>query len=498
LEKDEKILLAVAVIFLSSLVILPVLATVTLDTVVKLTADTSNDDRVPAITSNGTNVYVTWFNSTDGDIMFTNSTDSGATFFITRDVGNAIAASNKVFPQIAVYRDNVHIVWSNGTGVGATTAIYINTSNDNGFTNATSVNRLDHNATKSIDPDIAISEHGNVYVTWRDQHSLTENDIMFRVSTNNGTNFDARVYLQNNTSFEDPLGPQVAASGDYVHVVWQNNTDILVRSSANNGTSFATAVDLADVGAGLFEQSLPQIASSSSGKNVFVTFSDSTSPAMFLTKSTDFGATFSTPTNLGTTGIASLIPSQLLTSGNNVYIVWIDETGNDSVQFIRSFDQGANFDAKIDLSGSTDREIDPRIAVDDTNVYVTWSHKENPSTIRLASSGQGGAAGTFTLDPVSGSTTTDDPAVAASSGKVFLAWEDNTDGGSNNIFYKTGTLSGADIQFNATQYKLGSTLTLTITDADSNKNAGEQEIIKVNVTSTTTPGGNNPGNYITT
>ena len=109
---------------------------------------------------------------------------------------------------------------------------------------------MDANGTKSIDPDIAISDKGNVHVVWRDQHVDTQkNEIMFRTSIDNGTNFAFQIILENKTNFgtgvTDP-GPQVATSGDYVYVVWHNQTDIVVAASANNGTSFSTAVNVAN------------------------------------------------------------------------------------------------------------------------------------------------------------------------------------------------------------------------------------------------------------
>ncbi len=67
----------------------------------------------------------------------------------------------------------------------------------------------------------------------------------------------------------------------------------------------------------------------------------------------------------------------IVTSGDNVYIVWWTDKGmpnaNGELLFRSSSDSGSTFGEKINLSNTTDADsIDAEVAVEGDNVFITW------------------------------------------------------------------------------------------------------------------------------
>jgi hypothetical protein len=83
---------------------------------------------------------------------------------------------------------------------------------------------------------------------------------------------------------------------------------------------------------------------------------------ILMRKSNDEGATYSDVVNLSNNTGFSEHP-QIAVSGNNVYVVWIDNTsGNREIYFVRSTDGGATYDNIINLSMNTKDSHNQEIA----------------------------------------------------------------------------------------------------------------------------------------
>ena len=69
----------------------------------------------------------------------------------------------------------------------------------------------------------------------------------------------------------------------------------------------------------------------------------------------------------------------MIVSGNNVYVLWEDESnGPDSdIFFTVSNDNGQTFDPPTDLSNNIGRSINERMIVSGNNVYVVWQDDSN-------------------------------------------------------------------------------------------------------------------------
>lgn len=79
--------------------------------------------------------------------------------------------------------------------------------------------------------------------------------------------------------------------------------------------------------------------------------------------STDGGATFGSTTNLSNNAGNSAFPA-IAASGNNVYVVWHDDTlGNNEILYKKSTDGGANFGDITNLSNNAGSSSNPAMAV---------------------------------------------------------------------------------------------------------------------------------------
>jgi hypothetical protein len=162
----------------------------------------------------------------------------------------------------------------------------------------------------------------------------------------------------------------------HINIVWNEgcysspeyfpllSASIYFSSSVDNGTSFSIPKQLSEDNT-LAES--PQAAVDSKG-NIFVVWAPKS-----LTRSTDGGATFSTPIML-----SSLPGDQQQIAVNSdgiVYVAWSADTlsGNKDIFFTRSTDAGATFSNPIENSVNYTNSAFPQIAIDPTGqLNVVW------------------------------------------------------------------------------------------------------------------------------
>lgn len=292
-------------------------------------------------------------------------------------------------------------------------------------------------------PSIAIAGK-NVYVVWHDD-SPGNFEILYRRSTDGGATFGSTVNLSN-----DPAGsalPAIAVSGSNVYVVWLDgsSTDVLFRRSTDGGATFGSTVNLSNNPAGSHQ---PTIAASAN--NVYVVWLDQSlgNTETFYRRSTDGGATFESTINLSN-NIGSSDLASIAVSGNNVHVVWDDDsahgTDNPEILYRRSIDGGATFGSVINLSNNAGLSFFPSIAVSSNNVYVVWSDESAGDLEifhRLSTDGGVSFGSTTNLSNNEGSSFT--PSIAVLGNNVYIIWVEmnslvdfeillitSTDGGSN-------------------------------------------------------------------
>jgi hypothetical protein len=186
-----------------------------------------------------------------------------------------------------------------------------------------------------------------------------------------------------------------------------------------------------------------------SGNNVYVVWEDNSSPGnsdILYRRSTNGGASFGATINLSNS--AGLSPfSSIAASGNNVYVVWRDDvSGSTEILYRRSTDGGANFEPAVNLSnnaaGLSNR---PSVAVSANNVYVVWEDNavgSNEILYRRSTDGGANFESTVNLSNNLGNSVL--ATIAASGNNVYVVWDDNPSG--PEILYRRSTDGGANFE----------------------------------------------------
>jgi hypothetical protein len=206
-------------------------------------------------------IHIAWHDNTPGNYEILYRNNEVLFEQPTTDLSKTNTDSGE--PAIVVSGNNVYVVWEELVGPGAA-EIFYKKSTDGGATFGDTIN-LSENAVASLFPGIAVSGN-NVYVVWRDG-----SEISYRRSTDGGINFGPTENLSDTTGFSGASA--IAASGNNVYVVWTENifgiTETLYRRSTDGGATFGPTLNLSD-NAGFSED--PAIAAS--GNNVYVVWSD--------------------------------------------------------------------------------------------------------------------------------------------------------------------------------------------------------------------------------
>jgi hypothetical protein len=230
-------------------------------------------------TSGKSNVYVVWSDTTtgNGDIYFRSSTDNGTKFSSKRNLtlrNNGVSIS----PQIATSGNNVYVVWSDSTPGNSDTFFRASTNNGANFTGNKTLSR---DVGSSYDPKVATSAKGTVYVVWED-NTVGKNNISksfylyFRASINAGANFTDKQYLSRNIGQLADYS-QITASGDNAYVVWsdissyQGIHEVFLRAITDNGTNISDPIKISNSAGSSIS---PQIATS--GDYIYVVWQDNT------------------------------------------------------------------------------------------------------------------------------------------------------------------------------------------------------------------------------
>ncbi len=410
---------------------------------------TSDSNANPQVASSSTGVHVLFKDL--NNIFLSSSKDAGATFN-TQDISGTIAPLFTSDHQIFVSGSNVYTLWTDNK------IVKFRTSNDDGDTLLPTTHVISSSGSESQTPQIA-SSSGNAYAIWHDVISGGEDKILFRTVSGAGTTLEAMPpplgTINEDLGFALASNPQLAAQANKVYAIWQNAGDINFARSIDNGANFEAAKDIGDAG---FIASKPQITTE--GNNVYAVWREGNN--IIYSSSTNMGETFGIgPKTLSTisSGERNSLP-QIAVANNIVYVAWMERLGSDfEIKFVKS-DNGIDFDATKNLSGTSSTfSEDPQLAASGTDVYVVWK-EASTDILAKASSDSGDSFGS--VETVSTGLASSAPDIAA--GSLFVAWQDFVSGSTWDVLFKKGTIGGPVITFDSSEYKLIDTATITITE----------------------------------
>jgi hypothetical protein len=357
----------------------------------------------PRIAVSGKNIYIIWSDYSLGaaEIYFTKSTNNGVTFSMPVALGTSFGAAEET--RLSAFGDSVYVLWigsANGVTAGA---VLFRTSSDGGNTFSNTMS-LSSNGIASK-PEMSISGN-NVYVVWYNStltnSNVTDDQILFTRSTDNGAHFDTPINLSNNpNSFSSR--PQVEASGKNVYVAWLesgpnhtlNIANTYFARSVDDGVTFSTPIRLSNNVAAnnyRFNFDTPKIASSSNSTyddNVYVLWaytspSNSSLPQktdLFISRSANGGASFSSPFKISSgLGLRDASINVLTNPNNNadeVGVMWSADTGSRTLGYeifiSQSIDNGISFSNPVDESNVIGLSLFPEMIINGSSLCFTWT-----------------------------------------------------------------------------------------------------------------------------
>ena len=191
----------------------------------------------PQTLTSGQFSYIVW---SEGDedgryILFKRSTDGGKTYgdILRLSPGIPSAVFN---PKVSSEGNNVYVVWQ-GDSQSGNQDILMRKSTDNGKTFAKEIN-VSNDPAGSGNPEIKVNS-SSVFVVW-DGTTPGSNEIFYRKSINNGSNFDGIKNLSNDggISYE----PKVVLNKKNLEIYWRDykngHEEILMKKSLNAGKTF--------------------------------------------------------------------------------------------------------------------------------------------------------------------------------------------------------------------------------------------------------------------
>ncbi|MCZ6582498.1 MAG: sialidase family protein [Thaumarchaeota archaeon] len=350
------------------------------------------------------NIYVVWYDYTLGnsDILFAKSNDTGKTFHVIT-VKTPEPSYN---PWIGISSNNVYMVWNDGGETstvefpnGEKIIVDINTGNeeiiigvsDNGGKTFEFINLSNSPGKTSWNARIRVSE-ANVFVVWNEQNiGVGSSDIFFSTSTDDGNTFSAPINVSNNTRRSINAG--IIESGNTVHLTWNQVTldsaDIFYAKSNDIGKTFSVPINLSN--STEFSQTVRDSQIAVSGNNVFIVWWEESrqDSDVFFIKSVDGGLNFNKPINLSQTSAKSMFP-QIISNEENVYVLWHDYShGNGDIFLRESTDSGATFGSIRNLSNDEGESnifiLGPQIFLSENQVYTVWQNKDENSDLFLTS-----------------------------------------------------------------------------------------------------------------
>ncbi|MGH9921420.1 MAG: sialidase family protein [Nitrososphaerales archaeon] len=374
-------------------------------------------------------------------------------------------------PSIATVDNNVYVVWSDtapGNRADPTghewKDVLFRVSNDNGATFGPIVDlNIDDGAAGGT---VVAASGSNVYVTWSEyavggfftasndygasfgpvidlgiggirQIVVVENYVyvvshsaLFRASNDYGASFGPMIHL------DIRANQRIAASGSNVYLASDCGT-LLFITSTDNGATFSKPIDLGDHTNNL-TYALCDSALVATEDNVYLVWAqwngDTRTVEIVFKGSTNNGESFGPLTKLGTViGANSHEYPLIAASGNNVYTAWNSspDGANLDILFRASSDKGASFGGVINLSSNGGKSNWPAIAISDANVYVAWHDNTLGVTdIFLKVSDDYGATFGDTINLSQNPSLKNTPqhyAIAASGGNVYAAWQELID-----------------------------------------------------------------------
>lgn len=318
------------------------------------------------------NINVVWHDDTPGndEIFFSRSSDGGSGW---SPAVNVSANPGISFTPVVGVDDtgNINAAWWDTSLTNR--EIFFSRSTNEGVTWSPPAD-LTHNSGRSDEPAMAVSCSGNIYLVWEDK-TPGNWDILFTRSTDGGANWSPLRNVSHNPA--PSSWPAIAVDHNgHINVVWNDYTSgsrrVFFSRSVNGGNTWSQAVNVYNQ-AGL--SGYAAVAVDGDGNILLVwTFSTTVERKIYFSRSTDKGLTWSQPVNVAPQSQDAVFPDIAVDNVGNINVAWWDQVqGNQEIYFSRSVDNGATWTEALNISDNAWDSAFPAIAVDEGGyVYLVW------------------------------------------------------------------------------------------------------------------------------
>lgn len=377
----------------------------------------------PRIAVDGSGIgHAVWdrYDGNEDRVQYTRTVDGGVTWSAPVNLSTSGGSASR--QQIAVDGSgNLIAVWRRSDG--EYTIIQSSRSTDSGVSWSTPVDLSLTGQDASL-PRVAADGSGNVVAVWN-RSDGSDDIIQGSRSTNGGASWSTPANLSESSQSAGHQRLAVDGSGNAV-AVWKRydgNVDIVQSSRLlAGGVSWSTPVNVSPDG---IQAATPQVAVDGEGNAVSVWRSYGVDGTIIQSsRSTDGGASWSTPVQLSVYPGSSDNPQVAVDGEGNVAAVWQQSNGsNGIIRFSRSTDGGVSWTVPTDLSEPGQSAITPEVAVDESgNAVALWRRSDGDNDIIQASRSSaisGGGGGEELADTGAGGSA-GDTALVASLGLLAL------------------------------------------------------------------------------
>jgi len=328
-------------------------------------------------------------------------------------------------PHIASGGGLTHAIWS--LDDNSDLSIGVSTSSDDGLTwGAQTV--LSEVSEFAVDPRIAV-DGLSIAAVWRAVDGTAAPRIQVATSTDGGQVWSAPVTVSAVAEFA--YEPQIVIAGGVITVSWyaaQAFNRVHVSSSTDGGATWSTPFAVGSDGDDSFDARL-----ATDGETVTIVYSLGYPPDGHIetSRSTDDGATWSTPIRLSGLGQGGAGP-EVVTDGETITATWARAFGGiNRVQVSSSTDGGANWSSPTTLSADGAEANSPSIATDGEIITVAWARAQVATfQIQSSSSLDGGATWStpVTLSTIAAGAFSPQVAIAATEMTIIWEGSDGTTG----------------------------------------------------------------------
>jgi len=372
----------------------------------------------PAIAANGESVYVAWGDSASGnqEIFMVRSGDGGLSFSAPVNISQTDDPSTN--PKLAVSGTSLYIVWEEFLADRKESDIFFRKAEDAGgiltWSDSQNLslsapicgsNQVGTDSCPSQFPAIA-ADGDTVLVAWSEAEnyvlkdittgktgkdfSLINGDISLVVSSDRGVNFSSSPTILSKENPTPSTGPTLSATGGKFYIAWtdfvppnldQTDSKVFFRSFDSVSSVFTPPIGSLEsiLSEPIRGASGPRLATE--GINTYLVFEGTraspsgcrpSSDIFFSKSSDDFTTPGRLPINLSKSKCRAS-NGKISVSGNNVYIVWEDNSPNlNGILFRKSSDGGLTFSVTEKLTGTGSSVAAPAISSSSTSLFSAW------------------------------------------------------------------------------------------------------------------------------